>query len=73
MPGLDPAQRPGVPLGLRPDRRPVGRSDKIGPRQHDHIGAAERTDRFTQQSARKEMPQTKRLEGVEQHDVDVAA
>ena len=72
VPGFDPAQRPGLPLGLRPDRRASAAVDQIGPRQDDHVGAAERTDRFAQQATRKKMPQTKRLEGIEQHHVDVA-
>ena len=63
VPGFDPAQRPGLALGLGPDRRSVGRADQVGPRQDDHAGAAERADRLAEQSAREQSARARTARG----------
>ncbi len=72
MARFDPLQSPpGRAFGHGSDCRPLGWGDQIGSREDDDRRAPERTDRLTQQAAREQMLQAERLEGVNQHQVNV--
>ena len=73
VPGLDPAQRAGLPFGLGADRRPLGRVDQVGPRQDDHVRRAAASATGSRSRPRgNRSTQAERLEGIDQHQVEVA-
>ena len=51
---------------------PLRRFDQIGPREHDHIGPPQSGERLAQRAAGKDVPEAKRLQRIDDDDIQIA-
>ncbi len=69
---LRPNRHGGEAANSLGDRLPLGLADEVGPGEDNHLGSRKTGQRLAERAAGKDVIEAKWLQGVDQHDVQIA-